>query len=285
MTARPAGTLLAETVAPAALPRRAASRNRGGPWLGIVSALIFGFLYLPLVVVVLYSFSATKVNAWPIRGYTLDWYRELLDDRGIHESIRLSVFVGLVAASMAVVLGTLAAFALDRYDFPGKQAIRFFVVLPIVLPGIVTGVAMLSFFSMLGWPLSRWTIIVGHATFCITLILNNVIARLGQIPRNLTEASADLGAKPGRTFWRVTFPLVRPAILAGAILAFTLSFDEVIVTFFLTGREKTLPLLIWGRLRQGISPEINAVATVIIVVSLAGVLISNRLSRQATLGR
>ncbi len=285
MTARPAGTLLAETVAPAALPRRAASRSRGGPWLGIVSALIFGFLYLPLVVVALYSFSATKVNAWPIRGYTLDWYRELLDDRGIHETIRLSVFVGLVAACMAVILGTLAAFALDRYDFPGKQAIRFFVVLPIVLPGIVTGVAMLSFFSMLGWPLSRWTIIVGHATFCITLILNNVIARLGQIPRNLTEASSDLGAKPGRTFWRVTFPLVRPAILAGAILAFTLSFDEVIVTFFLTGREKTLPLLIWGRLRQGISPEINAVATVIIVVSLAGVLLSNRLSRQATLGR
>jgi spermidine/putrescine transport system permease protein len=285
MTARPAGTLLAETVAPAALPRRAAQAKRGGPWLGIVSAMVFAFLYLPLFVVVLYSFSATKVNAWPIRGYTLDWYRELLDDRGIHESIRLSLFVGLIAASTAVVLGTLAAFALDRYDFPGKQAIRFFVVLPIVLPGIVTGVAMLSFFSMLGWPLSRWTIIVGHATFCITLILNNVIARLGQIPRNLNEASADLGAKPGRTFWRVTFPLVRPAILAGAILAFTLSFDEVIVTFFLTGREKTLPLLIWGRLRQGISPEINAVATVIIVVSLAGVLLSNRLSRQATLGR
>lgn len=290
MTARPVGTLLAETVAPAALPRgRAAPRKRGGPWLGMASALVFAFLYLPLIVVVLYSFSATKVNAWPIRGYTLDWYRELLDDRGIHESVRLSVFVGLVAASLAVVLGTLAAFALDRYDFPGKQALRFFVVLPIVLPGIVTGVAMLAFFSlvfsMTGGQLSRWTIIIGHATFCITLILNNVIARLGQIPRNLNEASADLGAKPGSTFWRVTFPLVRPAILAGAILAFTLSFDEVIVTFFLTGREKTLPLLIWGRLRQGISPEINAVATIIVVVSLAGVLLSNRLSRQATLGR
>jgi spermidine/putrescine transport system permease protein len=184
-----------------------------------------------------------------------------------------------------VVLGTLAAFALDRFEFPGKQAVRFFVVLPIVLPGIVTGVAMLSFFSMLGWPLSRWTIIIGHATFCITLILNNVIARLGQLPRSLNEASADLGANPLKTFWRVTFPLVRPAILAGAVLAFTLSFDEVVVTFFLTGREKTLPLLIWGRLRQGISPEINAVATVIIFVSLAGVLLSNRLSRQATLGR
>lgn len=285
MSAEATGTLLSETAAPAVLPQRRGPRKRGGPWLGIAATLVYGFLYLPLFVVVLYSFSAARVNAWPIEGYTLDWYRELLVDESIHESVRLSILVGLIAASMAVLLGTLTAFALDRYDFPGKQTIRFFVVLPIVLPGIVTGVAMLSFFSMLGWPLSRWTIIVGHTTFCITLILNNVIARLGQIPRNLNEASADLGAKPGRTFWRVTFPLVRPAIFAGAILAFTLSFDEVVVTFFLTGREKTLPLLIWGRLRQGISPEINAVATVIICVSLAGVLLSNRLSRQATLGR
>jgi spermidine/putrescine transport system permease protein len=285
MTARATGTLLSETVAPAALPIRAATRKRGGPWLGIVSTVVFAFLYLPLFVVILYSFSATKVNAWPIRGYTVDWYRQLLDDDAIHDSVRLSITVGVIAASIAVCLGTLTAFALDRYDFPGKQAVRFFVVLPIVLPGIVTGVAMLSFFSMLGFPLSRWTIIIGHATFCITLILNNVIARLGQLPRSLGEASADLGANALRTFWRVTFPLVRPAIFAGAILAFTLSFDEVVVTFFLTGREKTLPLLIWGRLRQGISPEINAVATVIIFVSLAGVLLSNRLSRQATLGR
>jgi spermidine/putrescine transport system permease protein len=284
MTARPAGTLLSETVAPAALPLPTRSPKRGGPWLGIISALIYAFLYLPLFVVILYSFSATKVNAWPIKGFTLDWYRELMVDRDIHESVRLSVTVGLIAASAAVVLGTLTAFALDRYDFRGKPAIRFFVVLPIVLPGIVTGVAMLSFFSLMGWPLSKWTIIIGHTTFCITLILNNVVARLGQLPRSLDEASADLGAKPGTTFWRVTFPLVRPAILAGAILAFTLSFDEVIVTFFLTGRDKTLPLLIWGRLRQGISPEINAAATVIIVVSLAGVLLSNRLSRQAAIG-
>jgi spermidine/putrescine transport system permease protein len=284
MTARPAGTLLSETVAPAALPLPTRSPKRGGPWLGIISALIYAFLYLPLFVVILYSFSATKVNAWPIKGFTLDWYRELMVDRDIHESVRLSVTVGLIAASAAVVLGTLTAFALDRYDFRGKPAIRFFVVLPIVLPGIVTGVAMLSFFSLMGWQLSKWTIIIGHTTFCITLILNNVVARLGQLPRSLDEASADLGAKPGTTFWRVTFPLVRPAILAGAILAFTLSFDEVIVTFFLTGRDKTLPLLIWGRLRQGISPEINAAATVIIVVSLAGVLLSNRLSRQAAIG-
>jgi spermidine/putrescine transport system permease protein len=285
MTARSAGTLAAETVAPAAIPTRAPLRKRGSPWLGIATAIVLLFLYLPLFVVVLYSFSATRVNAWPIQGYTLDWYRELAVDSDIHESVRLSVTVGLTAAGIAVVLGTLLALALDRHNFPAKPAVRFFVVLPIVLPGIVTGVALLSFFSMLGVQLSQRTIIIAHATFCITLILNNVVARLGQLPRSLDEASADLGAPPGKTFWRVTFPLVRPAILAGAILAFTLSFDEVVVTFFLTGRDKTLPLLIWGRLRQGISPEINAVATVIICVSLAGVLLANWVSRQATVGR
>ncbi len=254
-------------------------RGRRNWGLTAWSILVYAFLYLPLVIVVLYSFSATKVNAWPIKGYTLDWYRQFLQDDDIFASIRLSVFVGIVAACAAVVLGTLAAFAIDRYDFPGKPALRFLIVLPITLPGIVTGVALLSWFHGFGVPLSRWTIIAGHVTFCITLVVNNVVARLGQLPRHLTEASADLGANPWTTFWRVTFPLIRPAVLAGAILAFTLSFDEIIVTFFLTGREKTLPLLIWGRLRMGLSPEINAAATAIIAVSLVGVLLVSRLTR------
>lgn len=252
--------------------------------LALVSLLVFLFLYLPLVVVVVYSFSAAEIAVWPIEGWTLDWYRELSRDKEIHEALQLSVIIGVVSASVAVVLGTLAALAIDRYEFPGKAALRFAVVLPITLPGIVTGVAMLSFFSLLTWPMSRWTLIIGHTTFCIALVLNTVVARLGQLPRNIAEASADLGAPPWRTFWRVTFPLIRPAILAGAVLAFTLSFDEVIVSFFLQGREPTLPLLIWGRLRIGLSPEINATATVIVLVSLAAVLVSNRLSKQATLG-
>lgn len=287
-------TQVSETTA--ALPMRRRVRSpRGGigqAVLPICSILVFFFLYAPLIVVVLYSFSATKVNAWPIQGYTLDWYRELADDREIMEAIWMSVRVGLCAAGIAVVLGTLAALALDRYRFPGKPAIRFLVVLPITLPGIVTGVALLSFFSLSDRPLAQWSttigpwafpwpLIIGHATFCVTLVLNNVVARLSQLPRNLDEASADLGASPWRTFWRITFPLTLPAILAGAILAFTLSFDEIVVSLFLKGRENTLPLLIWGRLRLGLSPEINAAATVIIGVSLAGVLLSNRLLRRS----
>jgi spermidine/putrescine transport system permease protein len=253
----------------------------GGAILPIVSLLIYAFLYLPLVVVVLYSFSATRVNVFPLEGYTLDWYREMARDEEIRAAIRLSVRIGLTAAGLAVVLGTLAAFALDRYAFRGKGLIRFLVVLPITLPGIVTAVAMLSFFDLIGWELSNWTLIVGHATFCITLVMNNVVARLGQLPRQLDEASADLGANAWQTFWRITFPLTLPAILAGAILAFTLSFDEIVVSLFLKGRENTLPLLIWGRLRLGLSPEVNAAATVIIGVSLAGVLISSRLLRRS----
>ena len=266
-------------------------RRLGGLALPAATVLVYLFLYLPLVIVMLYSFSASKINAWPIDGYSLTWYRQLADDTEIREAILLSVRVGLVSSAVAVVLGTMAALALDRYRFAGKAAVRFLVVLPITLPGIVTGIAMLSFFSLSDRPLSGWSseiggwsfpwpLIVGHATFCITLVMNNVVGRLGQLPRSLDEASADLGASPWRTFWRITFPLTLPAIMAGAILAFTLSFDEVVVSLFLKGRENTLPLLIWGRLRMGLSPEINAAATIIIGVSLAGVLLSNRLLKR-----
>lgn len=253
--------------------------------LGFASLIVYAFLYLPIVVVVLYSFSATKVNAWPIQGYTLDWYRQLRDDTEIRNAIGLSVRLGLVAAFASLVLGTLGALALDRYRFPGKPAIRFLIVLPITLPGIVTGIALLAFFSLTDRPLAQWTIhlfglsfpipmIIAHITFSITLVLSTVAARLFQLPPSLGEASADLGATPWKTFRKITLPLILPAMLSGAILAFTLSFDEVVVSLFLKGRDNTLPLLIWGRLRLGLSPEINAAATIITAVSLTGIVIS-----------
>lgn len=264
-------------------PPPATGAVRGRFALPFITGLVFAFLYLPLLIVILYSFSANQVATWPIEGWTLDWYREVRQDDELIDALRLSVIIGITASAIAVVLGTMAALAIDLFEFPGKALLRFLVVLPITLPGIVTGVAMLSFFALLSWPTSRWTLIIGHATFCISLVVNNVVARLGQMPRNLGEASADLGASPMKTFWRVTFPLVRPAIAAGGILAFTLSFDEVIVSFFLQGREPTLPLLIWGRLRIGLSPEINAAATIIVLVSLVGVLLANRLLNRSGL--
>lgn len=256
--------------------------------LGLISVLIYAFLYLPIIVVILYSFSATKVNAWPIQRFTLDWYRELRADTEIRNAIGLSVRLGLIAALASLALGTLGALALDRYRFPGKPAIRFLIVLPITLPGIVTGIALLAFFSLTDKPLAQWTVhlaglsfpiplIVAHITFSITLVLSTVAARLFQLSPSLGEASADLGATPWRTFRKVTLPLIFPAMLSGAILAFTLSFDEVVVSLFLKGRDNTLPLLIWGRLRLGLSPEINAAATVITAVSLVGIVTSTYL--------
>jgi spermidine/putrescine transport system permease protein len=249
--------------------------------LGAFSVLVYLFLYLPLVVIVLYSFSAGRIATWPIEDYTLDWYRELRVDREIMDGIKLSMRIGAISAMLAVVLGTSAALAIDRFDFPGKASIRYLIVLPITLPGIVTGVAMLSYFTLIGLPLSNWTIIIGHTTFCITLVLSTVVGRLSQLPRHLDEASADLGANPIQTFVRITLPLILPAILAGAILAFTLSFDEIIVTLFLKGRDSTLPLVIWGRLRRGLSPVVNSAATVIILVSFLGVLLSTVLVRRS----
>ena len=263
---------------PAARSRRF---SLGSVSLTVAAITVFIFLYIPLAIIVLYSFSGEVVNVWPIGSYTTRWYGEMWNDSQIREGILLSFRIGLIAASIAIVLGTLTAIAVDRFDFPGKSLLRFCVVLPITLPGIVTGVAMLSFFSIMGMQLSNRTIIIGHVTFCITLILNNVVARLSQIPRSLDEASADLGATPWRTFWRVTFPLILPAILSGGILAFTLSFDEIVVTLFLKGRDATLPLVIWARLRRGFSPEINAAATMIIAVSFVAVLLANRVSKWA----
>jgi spermidine/putrescine transport system permease protein len=190
-----------------------------------------------------------------------------------------------VAASASLVLGTLGALALDRYRIPGKPAIRFLIVLPITLPGIVTGIALLAFFSLTDRPLARWTVylgdlsfpiplIIAHITFSITLVLSTVAARLFQLSPSLGEAAADLGATPWRSFRTITLPLILPAMLSGAILAFTLSFDEVVVSLFLKGRDNTLPLLIWGRLRLGLSPEINAAATIITAVSLVGIVTS-----------
>lgn len=265
-------------------------RNWGGWLLGGASALTYAYLYLPIFIVILYSFSKARVQVWPIEGFSLDWYRELLDDSSAWEALWLSVRVALVASLLAVLIGTLGALALDRVTFRGKQAIRFMILLPITLPGIVTGIALLSAWALLDRPIAMWTteifgltfpwpMILAHATFCITLVLNSVIARLGQLPRYLGEASADLGATPWTTFRTVTFPLIAPAIISGAILAFTLSFDEVVVSLFLKGRESTLPLWIYGKLRQDFSPEINAMATIITLVSLVGIVLSTLLVR------
>jgi spermidine/putrescine transport system permease protein len=247
-------------------------------WLGRwsltgVSWLIYAFLYLPLIVVILYSFNGDSINSWPIRHWSLDAYNVLKNDDDLTQSIRNSIYVSGIAVSISVVLGTAAAIGFHSLRIPGKELFSFAVILPIALPGIVTGFAMLTLFTDLNYDLSLTTIIAGHVTFCIVLIFNSVRARLTRVPAHLAEAARDLGAGPIRTLWHITLPSIRTAIISGTLLAFTLSFDEVVVSFFLAGRQNTLPLEIWSRLRRStIPPEINAAATLIIAVSVVLVL-------------
>ncbi|MBF2002338.1 MAG: ABC transporter permease [Synechococcales cyanobacterium C42_A2020_086] len=242
--------------------------------------LVYGFLYLPIGVVVLMSLNDSPILSLPFKGVTFDWYRLTLEDAAIRLSLLNSLKVAAAATVLATGLGLLAAFALYRYSFPGKNAFRIALNLPILLPGIVTGVAMLAYFSDLGWELSLATVIIGHVVFGIPVALGPMLTRLNQFPRSLEEAAYDLGAKPAEVFRDVIFPYIRSAVISGALLAFTLSFDEVVVTIFLTGRDNTLPMEIWGRLRTDITPEIAAVATLISAASGVIVLLSQWVTAQ-----
>ncbi len=245
--------------------------------LGGFTFLVYLFMYLPILVIVAFSFSAGRVLSLPIKGWTLNWYAQALMDARLQAGLFNSLRVAIASVTIAAILGTLAAWAVQRYRFFGQEAFRAAVILPIILPGIITGVAMLSFFASLDLPLGLVTVIIGHATFGFPIVFNTVAARISRLPRNLEEAAADLGSPPWSAFWQVVFPGIRSALLSATLLAFTLSFDEIIVTIFLTGQENTLPMEIWARLRFGMTPEINATVTLILLVSVGLVLLSQRL--------
>lgn len=228
---------------------------------------VFLYIYLPLFVVIMYSFNPDSVNAFPMRGASLRWYRVMLEDGELMRSLQISVAIALGGTAIGLLLGVPGALALARHDFPGKRVMERVVLLPLTLPGIVTGVAMLSLFPLLGVPVSLTAVLIGHGTFLIAVTLTQVYARLRRLDPSLEEASADLGATPWTTFWRVIFPSIRTAIIGSALLSFTLSLDEIPVTFFLIAGDNTLPIQIYTMMRRGISPEVNAISTLIIVVS------------------
>jgi spermidine/putrescine transport system permease protein len=249
----------------------AESRNLGPPWLLVHALAVFGFLYLPIAVLIVYSFNAEGVGGFPPHRLTLDWYRMLLTDGAIWDSVINSVEVALAAMAISLAFGIPAALALDRAQFPGKALFRRLVLLPLILPGIITGLSLLMLFNVAGQRLSLLTIILGHGTALISVATTEVFAGLHKLDRAQEEASLDLGANYWQTFWRVTAPNLKLPIIGAALLIFTLSMDEIAVSFFLIGRENTLPLEIWGRLRRGITPEINAVSTSIFVFSLIAI--------------
>jgi putative spermidine/putrescine transport system permease protein len=250
-------------------------------WLLRAAALgVLTFIYVPLALVLLNSFNASATFAWPPSGLTLRWWRIAASNEGVRAAVVTSVQVALLATVIAVVLGTLAALALVRYDFFGRDAVSLLVVLPIALPGIVTGIALNTLFTGFLGGLTFLTLVIGHATFCIVVVVNNASARLRRMSGSVEEASMDLGATPWTTFRLVTFPALRGALLAGALLAFALSFDEIVVTTFTAGPGlQTLPLWIFQNLfRPNQSPVVNVAAAVLVLVSVLPVYLANRLS-------
>lgn len=252
-----------------------------GQRLDVLTALIWAvaigvlcFIYLPLFIIILYSFNPEVVNAFPMKGFSLQWYEKLMENSSIWKSLKNSMVVAFYGVTCALVLGIPGAFALYKFNFPGKVIFRRLVMMPLMLPGIVTGVSLLNFFILSGARLSLTLVILGHITFLIPVIMTQVYARLERIDPALEEASMDLGASRIQTFLHVTLPNIRTSIIGAALLAFTISLDEVPVTFFLTGRDNTLPLEIWAMLRTGITPEINAISTIIILFSVVAILLS-----------
>lgn len=243
---------------------------------------VLAFLFLPIALIFVYAFNASNIQTWPISGLSLRWFASAWENQEIRTALALSLKAGLLATSVAVFLGSAAALAVHRFDFFGKEAVSFMVVLPIALPGIITGMALNSFFVFWGLGLSFWTIVIGHATFCIVIVYNNVIARLRRVPRSLEEASMDLGADAWQTFRRITLPMISTSLVAGALLAFALSFDEVIVTTFTAGAQNTLPLWIFGAIRLGQRlPEVNVVVLFVMALTFVPVLLAYKLTNQA----
>lgn len=267
------------------LSRRAQALLRVAVGLGLA------FIYVPLIVIGIYAFNSSKILKWPPPSLTTEWFAKAFESDSVREALLTSVEAGLVAMTIAIVLGTLASLAVGRFSFFGRETVSFLVILPIALPGIVTGVALSNTFTqVMGISLSLMTVIVGHATFCIVVVYNNVIARLRRMSGSFEEASADLGADTWQTFRYVTFPNMRSALGAGALLAFALSFDEIIVTTFTIGAgEETLPIWIFRNLfRPNQLPIVDAVAVIVILISIVPVYLAHRLSSEeggATGGR
>jgi len=244
----------------------------GGPLLAVEAALVYLFLYIPIVVLIALSFNDSRYAlVW--QGFTTEWYADLLagntvarvDPSAAFSALVNSVEIALVTVLVSVVFGTMLAFALDRYEFPGKGLFTGVVYMPIIIPSIVMGISLLLFFNVVGMSLGLHTATIGHIAFDISFVAIVVLARLQQFDRTLEEAAKDLGANELETFRYVTLPQLKPGIMAGALLAFAMSFDDFVVTFFIVGNQNTLPIFFFSMVRQGITPGVNVVAALIIV--------------------
>jgi putative spermidine/putrescine transport system permease protein len=252
----------------------------------IVTILVLLFLYIPLLVIFIYAFNPQRSQSWPLTGLSTRWFVATWNNLEVRTALLTSIKAGLGATAIALVLGSLAAFAVHRFRFFGREALSFFLILPLALPGIVTGMALNSAINiggqLIGISFSLWTIIIGHATFCVVVVYNNVIARLRRTSSSLVEASQDLGADGFQTFRYVVLPSIATALMAGGLLAFALSFDEIVVTNFTAGAQITLPIWIFNNLRlPNQRPVVNVVAMVVVLASFIPVYFAQRLTQEA----
>lgn len=236
-------------------------------FLSIYSVLIYMFLYIPLFVVVVFSFNSDKSTV-SFERFTFNWYIELFKDSALMSAFLHSIEVSLIAVVIAVIIGTSGAFFLVRANFLGKKFFMTIAQLPYVLPGIIVGIALLIFFINLNLTLNAFTIILGHVAFTTPVVLMQMMSRIQRLGKTYEEAAQDLGANPMKTFFLVTLPLIKTAIIGAAFLAFTISFDEIVITYFLTGTWNTLPVFIYGMMRFGLSPKVYAISTLILILSV-----------------
>jgi len=263
-----------------------ASRDRAPAGLKLAVAGALLFLHLPFAIIVLYAFTTEDASyRFPPPGLTLGWIQVAWNRPDVWQALGLSLRVAGVATATALVLGTLAAVAVSKSRFFGREAVSFLLILPIALPGIVTGIALRSAMSLVAIPFSFWTVVVGHATFCVVVVYNNVLARLRRTPASLAEASMDLGATPWQTFRRVVLPHLATALVAGGMLAFALSFDEIVVTTFTAGQQQTLPIWIYTQLSKPRQrPVTNVVAVFVVMTTTVPILVAHLLTRDRSEG-
>lgn len=253
-------------------------------WLVVFCTIVYLFLHIPILVLVIFSFNSSKFSVeWT--GFTWQWYTRLLERPDIMNGLKASVIVGLAATVLSAVFGTLIALALARHKFRGRTMLEAFLYVPLVTPEIVVGISLLILFVLLGIPLGLTTITIAHVAFCISFVVVVVLARLQGLDQNLEEAAMTLGADEFTTFFKITLPQIWPGVLSGALLAFTMSFDDFVITSFVSGTgSSTLPIVVYGMVRKNIEPSINAISTVILVVTAILIYASDRLSRDKPLG-
>lgn len=245
--------------------------------LPVLVGLIFLFLYLPAITIVTFSFNSNIIESWPLTGFTLDWYKDAFSDELLTKGLRNSAIVGVASTAIALIIGVPAGVGFDRFDFVGKASFQRVLMLPFLLPGVISGVILLSMFLKLGVQLSLMTVIIGHATMLIAVFVIMIVITLMQWDRSLELAGMDLGASELRTFWYVVLPNLRGAIVGACLLSFTISLDEVARTFFLTGQDSTLPMVIWGELHRQVTPAVNAIGSVVLFTSLLALIVWSRI--------